>query len=52
MNQNTPDYTELTEKLNAYDIRITRPIIVIVDLLTEVTKIAINELKEYYNGNT
>jgi hypothetical protein len=52
VNLNTPDYTELTEKLNAYDIRITRPIIVIVDLLTEVTKIAINELKEYYNGNT
>ena len=47
MNLNTPDYTELTEKLNAYDIRITRPIIVIVDLLTEVTKIAIIELKEY-----
>lgn len=52
MNLNTPDYTELTEKLNAYDIRITRPIIIIVDLLTEVTKIVINELKEYYNGNT
>jgi hypothetical protein len=52
VNLNTPDYTELTEKLNAYDIRITRPIIIIVDLLTEVTKIVINELKEYYNGNT
>lgn len=48
---NIPHYTELTEKLNAYDIRITRPIIVIVNLLTEVTKIAINELKEYCNGN-
>lgn len=52
VNLNTPDYTKLTEKLNAYDIRITRPIIIIVDLLTEVTKIVINELKEYYNGNT
>lgn len=52
VNLNTPDYTELTEKLNAYDIRITRPIIVIVDLLTKVTKIAITELKEVNNGTT
>ena len=49
---NTPDYSSLIEALNAYDIRITRPIIAITDLLNEVTKIAINELKECYNGNT
>lgn len=50
VNLNTPDYTSLTEKLNSHDIRITRPIIVITDLLNEVTKITLTELKEYCNG--
>ena len=47
---NTPDYSSIKETLNNHDTRITRPIIVIVDLLNEITKIAINELKRYYNG--
>lgn len=50
INLNTLDYTSLTDKLNNHDTRITRPIIVIVDLLNEITKIAINELKEVNNG--
>lgn len=49
---NTPDYSSLTETLNSHDTRITRPIITITDLLNEVTKIAINELKEVNNGTT
>lgn len=52
INLNTPDYVNLTKQLNSHDIRITRPIIAITNLLNEVTKIAINELKECYNGNT
>lgn len=47
---NTPDYTSLTDKLNDHNNRITIPIIVITDLLNEVTKVAINELKECCNG--
>ena len=46
---NAPDYSSLTEVLNSHDIRVTRPILVITDLLNEITKIAIKELKRYYN---
>ena len=46
---NAPDYSSLTEVLNSHDIRVTRLILVITDLLNEVTKIAIKELKRYYN---
>ena len=46
---NTPDYSSIEETLNSHDIRVTRPIIVITDLLNEITKIAIKELKRYYN---
>ena len=46
---NTPDYSSIEETLNSHDIRVTRPIVVITDLINEVTKIAIKELKRYYN---
>lgn len=46
---NTPDYSSIEETLNSHDTRVTRPIITITDLLNEVTKIAIKELKRYYN---
>lgn len=46
---NAPDYSSIEETLNSHDIRVTRPILVITDLLNEVTKIAIKELKRYYN---
>ena len=46
---NTPDYSSIEETLNSHDIRVTRPIVVITDLLNEITKIAIKELKRYYN---
>lgn len=49
---NTPDYSSIEEALNSHDIRVTRPIIAITDLLNEVTKIVINELKEVNNGTT
>lgn len=49
---NTPDYSSLIEALNSHDIRVIRPIVVIIDLLNEITKIAINELKEINNGAT
>lgn len=48
---NTPDYSSIEETLNNHDTRVTRPIVVITDLLNEVTKIAINELKRCYNDN-
>ena len=47
---NTPDYSSLTETLNNHDIRVTRPIVVITDLLNEITKITIKELKEVNHG--
>ena len=50
INLNTPDYVNLTKQLNSHDIRVTKPIIVITDLLNEITKITINELKRCYNG--
>ena len=46
---NAPDYSSIEETLNSHDIRVARPILVITDLLNEVTKIAIKELKRYYN---
>jgi hypothetical protein len=52
INLSTPNYAGLTKQLNNHDIKVTRPIVVITDLLNEITKIAINELKEFNNGTT